>query len=109
MRSLTQAQDGAQAKDDYEHTLTAEERKARRPASHRPTPQRGVLHASELEIVMATVGTEEEIERTRGIVDGAVEVEAKDRKVLLMQLLLSEVRFWVSVRIARSCGKNSVE
>ena len=43
---------------------------------------------------MATVRAEDEVERARGIVDRAAKAEArKERKVLLMQLLLSEGKF----------------
>ena len=77
MGSLTQAQDGAQAKEDYERTLSAETgRKARCTASRRTMQKGGVLHASEARNMVA-IKVEDEVERARGIVDRAAKAEAK--------------------------------
>ena len=80
MGSLTHAQDGAQAKEDYERTLTAErERKARRTASRRSMQKGGVLYSLEAKN-MATVRVGDEVERTRGIVNRAAKAEAKKER-----------------------------
>ena len=87
MGSLTQAQDGAQAKEYYERSHCWKGAKGSAHCEPSVHAKGGVFYDSEARNT-ATLRAGNEVERVRGIVDRAAKAEAKkERKVFIYAII----------------------